>query len=277
LSATAPAQSPLERLKEILAELADLGHAEQILDWDARVSMPRGGANARADVAATLAEFSHQRFVTDEVGELLERLAADEDPDSADGALVRVTRREWDRARRIPSDLAGELAQANGVGVAAWDDAKKSSDFALFRPHLERQLELKHQYIACFPEVDEPYDALLDEYEEGLTTAKVEEVFGRLKGELVELVDRHRDDVVEDLKGPFPVAAQHEAGRLVLEAFGWTGSRQSPRTDRDIDPNVLQAGDGLSRFAAFGRGSGIMPVPLPAGLAELEALLSQKK
>ena len=246
MSATAPAQSPLERLKEILAELADLGHAEQILDWDSRVSMPRGGANARADVAATLAEFSHQRFVTDEVGELLERLAADEDPDSADGALVRVTRREWDRARRIPSDLAGELAQANGVGVAAWDDAKKSSDFALFRPHLERQLELKHQYIACFPEVDEPYDALLDEYEEGLTTAKVEEVFGRLKGELVELVERHRDDVVEDLKGPFPVAAQHEAGRLVLEAFGWDPS--SWRLDETPHPFASKPGAGDIRL-----------------------------
>ena len=61
--------------------------------------------------------------------------------------------------------------------VAAWDDAKKSSDFALFRPHLERQLELKHQYIACFPEVDEPYDALLDEYE--ARADKVENQFRR--------------------------------------------------------------------------------------------------
>ena len=104
MSATAPARSPLERLKEILAELADLGHAEQILDWDARVSMPRGGANARADVAATLAEFSHQRFVTDEMGELLERLEADEDPDSADGALVRVTRREWENTEYLVSE-----------------------------------------------------------------------------------------------------------------------------------------------------------------------------
>ncbi|MDX6402459.1 MAG: carboxypeptidase Taq, partial [Gaiellaceae bacterium] len=110
MSATAPVRSPLERLKEILAELADLGHAQQILDWDARVSMPHAGAKARAAVAATLAEFSHRRFVTDEVGELLERLAAEEEPESADGALVRVARREWDRARRIPSDLPGELA-----------------------------------------------------------------------------------------------------------------------------------------------------------------------
>ena len=157
-------------------------------------------------------------------------------------ALVRVTRREWDRARRIPSDLAGELAQANGVGVAAWDDAKESSDFALFRPHLERQLELKHQYIACFPEVDEPYDALLDEYEEGLTTAKVEEVFGRLKDELVALVDRHRDDVVEDLKGPFPVAAQQRGG--TAGARGVRLGSQLLAARRDTAPIRVEARGG---------------------------------
>jgi carboxypeptidase Taq len=138
------------------------------------------------------------------------------------------------------------MAQANGVGVAAWDDAKRSSNFALFRPYLERQLELKHQYVACFPEVEEPYDALLDEYEEGLTTAKVEEVFGRLKGELVELVDRHRDDVVEELTGPFPVAAQQKAGRLVLEAFGW--DPDSWRLDETPHPFASKPGAGDIRL-----------------------------
>jgi carboxypeptidase Taq len=122
---TIGAESPqLERLKVVLAEVADLSHAQQILEWDARVSMPRAGAAARAEVASTVTQLAHGRFVSDDVGKLLADLDADgHDPDSVEGALIRITRREWERARRIPSELVGEMVLASGVGVAAWDEA----------------------------------------------------------------------------------------------------------------------------------------------------------
>ena len=245
---TVGAESPqLERLKAVLAEVADLSHAQQILEWDARVSMPRAGAAARADVAATVTQLAHGRFVSDDVGKLLAELDADgHDPDSVEGALIRITRREWERASRIPSELVGEMVQASGVGVAAWDDAKGASDFESFRPHLERQLELKRRYIACFPKTDDPYDVLLDEHEEGLTTAQVEEIFARLKGELVQLVDRHRGDSVQDVQGPFPVERQREAGQLVLAAFGYDS--ESWRLDETPHPFAAKPGAGDIRL-----------------------------
>jgi carboxypeptidase Taq len=223
LSVATATASPLERLKRILGEVADLKHAEAVLDWDSRVSMPPAGAQARADASATLTRLSHERFVADDVGELLVELGAlDAEPDSDEAALIRVTRRLWDRSRRVPSELAGEMAQANGVAVAAWDQAKAASDFASFAPHLERQLELKHRYIECFPETDTAYDVLVEDYEEGMTTTEIGEVFDRLKGELVPLVELRRRDPVDDapLRGPFPVTLQQQAGRRVLEAFG---------------------------------------------------------
>ena len=245
---TVGTESPqLERLKAVLADIADLSHAQQILEWDSRVSMPRAGAAARADVASTVTQLAHRRFVSDDVGKLLADLdAAGHDPDSVEGALIRITRREWERASRIPSELVGEMVQASGVGVAAWDDAKGASDFESFRPHLERQLELKRRYIACFPKTDDPYDVLLDEYEEGVTTAQVEEIFGRLKGELVQLVDRHRGDSVEDVQGPFPVERQHEAGQLVLAAFGYDS--ESWRLDETPHPFAAKPGAGDIRL-----------------------------
>jgi carboxypeptidase Taq len=160
--------------------------------------------------------------------------------------LIRITRRDWERASRVPSELAGEMVQASGVGVAAWDKAKAASDFESFRPHLERQLELKRRYIACFPATGDPYDVLLDEYEEGLTTEQVEEIFGRLKGELVQLVDRSRGDSVEDIPGPFPVEQQHQAGRLVLEAFGY--DPESWRLDETPHPFAAKPGAGDIRL-----------------------------
>ena len=222
----ATASPPLERLKRALAQVADLKHAESILDWDSRVSMPHAGALARAHATATITRLAHERFVSEEIGELLDELAPVEresGPDSVEGALIRLTRREWERARRVPPDLAGELSHAGSVAVAAWDEAKAASDFASFVPHLERMLELKHRYIACFPSTDTPYDVVLDDYEEGMTTAQVTEVFERLKPELIGLIERHRDDPVDDaaFRGPFPVSGQNEAGRRILEAFGF--------------------------------------------------------
>ncbi|HMI28149.1 MAG TPA: hypothetical protein VK490_00495, partial [Gaiellaceae bacterium] len=228
---------PLERLEAILAGLADLRHAESIADWDSRVSMPPEGAQARADVLATLTRITHERFVSDEVGELLDALEGLDD--ETDAALVRVTRREWERARRVPSDLAAELSHAAGVGVAAWDKAKAASDFASFSPHLERQLELKQRYIACFPETDTPYDVLLDDYEEGMTTAEVQRIFDRLKEELVPLIAGATEST--ELTGPFAVEQQQHANRLVLDAFGY-----DPRKWRiDETPHPFASKPGL--------------------------------
>jgi carboxypeptidase Taq len=242
---TATAASPLERLKEILGEIADLRHAESVVDWDSRVFMPHAGAAARANVSATLTRHAHERFVSDQVGELLEELAS-LDGESVDAALVRATKHDWERARRVPTELAAEMSHATGVAVAAWDDAKTASDLASFIPHLERQLDLKHRYIDCFPPSDTPYDVLLEDYEEGMSTAKVAEVFAHLKPALVALIEEAPDVDDAPLRGPFPLGGQDEAGRRVLAAFGW--DEQSWRLDETPHPFASKPGLGDIRL-----------------------------
>ena len=253
MTVTAPgtASAALQRLRALLAEIADLRHTEQLLDWDSRVSMPRAGAQARADASATLTRMIHERAVGDEMGELLEELAPLEqelDPDSVDAALIRVTRRDWDRYRRVPGDLAAELSRSSGIAVAAWDEAKAAADFAAFRPHLERQLELKRRYIECFPESDDPYDVLLEDWEEGMTAARVAALFDELRAALVPLIERVRDRDVDDsfLRGPFPIEAQKEASRRVLEAFGYSPGEW--RLDETPHPFASNPGRGDIRL-----------------------------
>ena len=237
----------LERLKEILTDLEDIGHAGHLLDWDSRVFMPHGGAGARADVSATLTELAHRRLVDDQVGELLDELESDTDEDSADAAIVRIARRGWERASRVPPQLAAEIAHSSGLAVAAWDEAKAASDFAAFAPHLERQLELKLRYIACFPEIETAYDVLLDEWEEGTTTAEVVDIFARLKAELVPLVDaRDRSADKFLLAGPFAFEGQREATRRILDAFGW--NETSWRLDETPHPFASKPGFGDIRL-----------------------------
>jgi carboxypeptidase Taq len=231
------------QLKEALGEIADLHQAESIADWDARVSMPPDGAAARADVVATLTRIAHERFVSDRIGELLSSL--DGIDDETDAALVRLTRREFERARRVPGELAAEMAHASGVAVAAWDKAKAASDFASFIPHLERQLELKQRYLECFPEAEIAYDVFLDEYEEGMTTTEVQRVFDRLKEVLVPLIAVHADRGAP-LEGPFPVERQQQASRVVLDAFGWDPDKW--RIDETPHPFASKPGAGDIRL-----------------------------
>ena len=235
--------SPLDRLKAILAELMDLRGAESLLDWDSRVSMPPAGAEARAHVLATISRLMHEQLVSDEVAALLEQIGDVDDED--DAALLRITRRESERARRVPAELAAELAHAAGVGVAAWDVAKEQSDFDGFVPYLERQLELKHRYVECFPDAETPYDVLLEDFEEGTTTAEVIRIFDRLKEVLLPLVADHRDDAPA-LPGPFPAAQQQLAGRKVLEAFGYDETNW--RIDETPHPFAQKPGAGDIRL-----------------------------
>jgi carboxypeptidase Taq len=253
LTATVPAtaSSALDRLRAALAEIADLRHAESLLEWDSRVSMPRRGAASRADASATIARMVHERAVGDEIGELLAQLEPLEhelDPHSVDGALIRVTRRDWERYRAVPAELAAEISHSIAIAVAAWDEAKAASDFPSFQPHLERQLELKQRYIECFPAADNLYDILLEDYEEGMTTARVVEVFDELKARLVPLIERVRDRPVDDsfLRGPFRLEGQKEASRRVLEAFGY--SEDSWRLDETPHPFASKPGLGDVRL-----------------------------
>jgi carboxypeptidase Taq len=179
------------QLREWMAELSDLSNTAELLEWDQQTMMPARGAGGRAEALATLRRVSHSRFVSAETGRLLEAAEAALDGVSADSdaaALVRVTRRRWEKARRVPTELAADQARAASLGQEAWVKARAESDFASFAPYLEHNLELARRYVDCFDEFDSPYDALLDDYEPGFKAAEVARLFAELKSELVPLI-----------------------------------------------------------------------------------------
>src|SRR5437660_5506123 len=140
------------QLRERMAALMDLRTINQLLEWDQQTMMPPRGVQTRAESLATLQRIRHEMFVSDEVGRLIETAAGELDgqpPDSDDAALVRVTRRRWEKARRVPSELAAQLARASSVGQKEWIAARAKSDFASFVPCLERNFELARRYVGC--------------------------------------------------------------------------------------------------------------------------------
>jgi len=179
----------LERFKEIMAEVADLNTAAAVLSWDQQVNMPAGGAEARGNQLATLGKLSHQTFTSDEVGKLLGELRSDGSALSPDDeAMVRVAKRDYDKATRVPSSFVAEIAVVSTQAYEAWVEARKKSDFSIFRPHLEKVVEMTQKYISFFPPADHPYDTLLDDYEPGMKTANVKAIFDSLRPPQVELI-----------------------------------------------------------------------------------------
>jgi carboxypeptidase Taq len=214
----------LRRLKERLAEISDIQRSAGVLFWDQRVTMPLLGNAARAEAVATLGRIAHERFVDDEIGSLLERLGPFEESleyDSDDASLVRVTRRDWEKARRVPAELRAEMLRAGAQGHQIWVDARARSDFASFLPALERNLELKRRYVECFEWDDSPYTPLLDDYEPFMKTSEVAEIFDTIQPVLSELVREAPTIDASFLGLPYPPALQREFGDRVLATLGF--------------------------------------------------------
>ena len=218
----------LARLRELLAEISDLGRARALLAWDERTKMPPAGAEARAEQLATLVRIRHDRLVSDELGRLLEEAAGETEArpyDSDEASLVRVARRAWEKARRVPAELRAEITRTASLAERAWIAAKESSDFASFLPHLERNVELKRRYAECFEDFEgfqRPYDALLDDYEPGMGTDEVAAVLRELREgvrPLMAAASEGRGAVDGScLHGHFPLHLQESlAGEIVAE------------------------------------------------------------
>ena len=241
-----------DALRAHLAPIEDLNAAAQVLSWDQETYMPDGGAEARAQQLATLQRIAHERFVADETGDLLdaaaEALSGDGvDTDDALPAthLVRVTRREYARARRVPSDLVARLSKATSEAQHAWKHARANDAFETFAPHLQRLVDLAVQKADAIGYASEPYDALLQEYEPGMTTAEVVETFDALRPELVDLVDAIADaPPIDDglLHRHFPKDAQTAFGEARMAELGYDFERG--RQDESAHPFTTSFGVG---------------------------------
>ena len=217
-------QAELRALRERLAEISDLQRSAGVLGWDQRVLMPPLGTDARANALATLGRIAHERFVDDEIGRLLERLRPYEESleyDSDDASLIRVTRRDWEKQRRVPSELRAEMVHAAAHGHLVWAAARAKSDFERFRPVLETNLELKRRYVECFEWDDSPYTPLLDDFEPFMTTTEVAEVFDAVGPVLSELVREAPRIDASFLRGSFPLDPQREFADRVLATIGF--------------------------------------------------------
>ena len=229
---TAQTTCAFEQLCQFARETALLESVEELLGWDERTMLPPRAGAYRAEQITYLAGVIHRRRTDAQVGRWLEQLADESstaDPHSDRGATIRHIRREYEKKCKLPQSLVEELTRAAVLGQQAWTEAREKDDFQAFRPFLEKTIELKRQEADALGFADEPYDALLDDYEPLARTADVAKVLDALRQELAPLlaaiVSSGRQPDRDILRRHYPTAAQRELGERGAATIGFDFDR----------------------------------------------------
>lgn len=224
-------EKKLNELKNRLREVEDLNLATAVLNWDQATYMPPGGAPARGRQMALLSRLAHEKFIDPEVGNLLddlqpyvEGLAADSD----DAALIRVTKRLYDRNVCVSPKLLAEFNEHGALSYQTWTVARPANDFSAVQPMLEKTLDLSRQLATCFPNYDHIADPLIDYADEGMKAEIVRNLFADLREQLVPLLKVILSQPVADdssLHQTFPEDKQRAFGEMVIRDLGYDFSR----------------------------------------------------
>jgi carboxypeptidase Taq len=245
-------QDKLKELKEIQATISDLNSAAAALGWDRETYMPPAGAESRGNSLATIGRLIHEMGTDKKVGALLEELepwAKDQDPDSDDARLVKVTRRAYDKAVKVPTEMVEEQAKMTTAANMAWREAREKSDYSIFEPHMEKIVDFNQRYADLFKPYDHPYDVLLDDYEPNMKTAEVKKIFADIRPKQVEIIEKitaqsQVDDSV--LHRFYPEVEQVAMGAEVAAAIGYDFTRG--RQDKVHHPFATNLGYGDQRI-----------------------------
>lgn len=220
--------SKLDALKARLADVTHIGNSMALLGWDQQTQMPHGGAEARAAQLGTLSRIHHEILTADETGKLIEEAAAEINGDEEAAAFVDVARYDYEQAARLPGEFVVRWTRETTLAHEVWAKARAESDFAQFQPKLELLLDLIKEQAELIGYEDHPYDAMLNQYERGMTTARVKEIFDNHRPALVDLIGRIADaQQVDDsvLHKNYPQDKQREFALKMVKAFGFDFDR----------------------------------------------------
>ncbi len=272
------ADQAYEELLRRVREEALLSSCEALLEWDEETYMPAGGVENRSEQLALLAGLLHERGTDPRIGELLSELEGSEllaDRRSPEAVNVREIRREYDRYVRLPRRLVEDVARTTALAQKAWAKARTEANYSAFRPWLKKIVELKRAEAECVGYAREPYDALIEDYEPGMTSQIVGRLFAALGKELVPLAA----EIAEARRRPrvhagatFPVERQRRFSETVAAAVGFDVTRG--RFDLGVHPCCTGIGPGdcriVLRFGPRDFAGGVLTVLHEAGHALYE-------
>ncbi len=251
MTSLSEAPASYKKLLRRAREIALASHAASALTWDQETYMPAKSLPYRAEQLAWLTGHSHRLFIARQVGQWISECEQHGFPaDSAESGNIREWRRQYDRATKLSARLVEELERVRAHARAAWQQARQQSDFALFKPHLDKVLALTRRMAEAWGYKDSPYDALVEGYEPGATAAQLRHLFSELRPALAAILApaASRSAAVPEklLQGNYPVPAQRAFNRKVAEAIGF--DFEAGRIDTTTHPFCTTLGPGDCRL-----------------------------
>ena len=177
-----------EKYRKDMHRIADLRNANAVLQWDQETYLPSKGAALRGQQISTLSELSHQYFISEELGGLLQDLLSRADLTGRQKRNVERTHEDYTRSKKYPSSFVRAMAEQVNKAFHAWVDARKKNTFSAYEPELDALIKLKREEAGLLGYEHHPYNALLDEFEKGCTVELLDRTFSHLLPTLQELV-----------------------------------------------------------------------------------------
>ena len=248
--------NPRQAYEELLGmsrEIKLLGSVMGVLHWDQRTQIPDKGHPLRVEQLTYLTGVTHKKVTNPKWADLLIKVEGSDlidDPLCVEAVNIREWRHMYDRVTKISEKLAVELARASAEGQAAWEKARPANDWNSFKPYLERIVRLNLEAAEALGYDNEPYDALIDDYERGETSTSIGPILQQLRDPLIELLERIQSAPKQPnpsvKSGHFPIDQQAEFGQLVAEKLGYDFS--GGRLDVSAHPFTSGIGPGDVRI-----------------------------
>ncbi len=236
------------RVKDIQKIGALQGH----LGWDQETIMPPKGAESRGEILSWLAKEQHLKTTDPLLGELIDRLTNSNNLNQDQLSNLTEMKRRYDKAKKLPADFVADFAKTKSEALLAWQQAREKSDFQLFKPKLQKLIDMTKKKIDYYGGSENPYDSLLDEFEVGMTVNDYDPLFDGLKKRLVPLLQKvmkakesNPDPVLPD-EMTFPVENQIEFCKKVADSMGF--DFEAGRMDASTHPFSAGLWPGDTRF-----------------------------
>lgn len=210
-----------------------LGQVAGRLGWDQETMMPKGSAEQRSEEMGAMETVLHARRTNPQIGEWLEAAAPET---TAEKAQIRKIRQDYARNTKVPADLAAEIATVTSRAQGIWAEARAAEDVSAFLPTLRRVVDLRRQEASALARDGLLYDALLNDYEPGTSSAEVETLFNRMRPRLVTLRDKvlGAPQSPTAISGTFPADGQARLAEKLAKVFGY--DLNLGRIDRSVHP-----------------------------------------
>ncbi|SFJ99367.1 carboxypeptidase Taq [Halobacillus dabanensis] len=229
-----------QKFMDLLKEQSAYGEAIGLMAWDMRTKAPRKGIEGRSEVLGVLSQKVHEIQTSPEMREYIDELKGNVDDSVLERALEEAEE-TYDKTAKIPTDEYRAYVTLQSKAESMWAEAKENNDFESFRPYLEQLVEYNRKFAEYWGYKNHRYDALLHNYEPGVTVEVLDEVFPKVRKALTDLLNQTQEAPIQPdpsvLEGHFPKEKQAQFSEAILARMGY--DFEAGRLDETVHPFAI--------------------------------------